>query len=261
MEENLKKTVLITGASSGIGYEFSKIFSSNGYNLVLVSRDAEKLNRLAQELMDQFDIRATVISKDLSEPASARALYDEVIADGIHIDVLINNAGFGISGKFTDTSAEHQMRLVQLNIGTPTMLCRLFGADMAKQGSGQILNVASTAAFQAGPLMSTYYASKAYILLFSEAIRWELRKDHVTVTVLCPGPTRTQFFNRSTMTGTKLEKSPFIMRAARVAELGFAGLQEGKALVIPGLINKLLVFSVRLAPRPVIIAIASFLNR
>jgi len=153
------------------------------------------------------------------------------------------------------------MDLIQLNITSLTMLCKLFGTDMVKHGSGRILNVASTAAFQAGPLMSTYYASKAYVLMLSEALKNELKNDSVTVTVLCPGPTQTEFFKRNDMIGTKLERSPYIMSAAEVAEIGFSGLMKGKTIVIPGLINKLLAFSVRLSPRRVVTAIASSLNQ
>ena len=175
--------------------------------------------------------------------------------------MLVNNAGIGTYGKFTDFSTEKHMDLIQLNIASLTILCKLFGTDMVKKGSGRILNVASTAAFQAGPLMSTYYASKAYVLMFSEALKSELKKDNVTVTVLCPGPTQTEFFKRSDMIGTKLERSPYIMGAAKVAEIGFCGLMKGKTIVIPGLINKLLAFSVRLTPRRTVTAIASSLHQ
>lgn len=175
--------------------------------------------------------------------------------------MLVNNAGIGTYGKFTDSSTEKHMDLIQLNITSLTMLCKLFGTDMVKNGSGRILNVASTAAFQAGPLMSTYYASKAYVLMLSEALKYELKQDNVTVTVLCPGPTQTEFFQRNDMIGTKLERSPYIMSAAKVAEIGFYGLLKGKTIVIPGLINKLFAFSVRLTPRRVVTAIASSVNQ
>lgn len=257
----MRKTALITGASSGIGYELSKVFAKNGYDLVLVSRNTEKLKTISEEIKKQHDVQVKVISKDLSKSTAPQALYDEVTADGIRIDVLVNNAGIGTYGKFVETGTEQQMDLIQLNITSLTLLCRLFGADMVKRGSGGILNVASTAAFQAGPLMSTYYASKAYVLLFSEAIKNELKPDNVTVTVLCPGPTQTEFFKRNDMIGTGLERSPHIMSAAKVAEIGFSGLLKGKTIVIPGLINKVLAFSVRLAPRRIATAIAASLNQ
>ena len=257
----MRKTALITGASSGIGYELSRVFAENGHNLVLVSRNTEKLMIISEEIRKQHDVQVKVISKDLCKSPAPQELYDEVAAEGINIDVLVNNAGIGTYGKFIDSSTQKQMNLIQLNITSPTMLCKLFGADMVKNGSGRILNVASTAAFQAGPFMSTYYASKAYVLMLSEALKSELKQDGVTITVLCPGPTQTEFFERNDMIGTKLERSPYIMSAAEVAEIGFSGLLKGKTVVIPGLINKLLAFSVRLIPRRVVTAIASSLNQ
>lgn len=257
----MRKTALITGASSGIGYELSKIFAKNDYNLVLVSRDADKLESISGEIKKQYGIQVKVLPKDLSRPLAPQELYDEVTADDINIDVLVNNAGVGSHGKFTDTRAEELENLMQINMAALTLLCRKFGADMVKSGSGKILNVASTAAFQAGPLMSVYYASKAYVLLLSEGLRHELKKDGVTVTVLCPGATRTRFFKRSNMIGTNIEKSPLIMSAAKVAEIGFSGLIKGKTIVIPGLINKLMAFSVRLTPRSVTASITSYLHQ
>ncbi|MFV1998436.1 MAG: SDR family NAD(P)-dependent oxidoreductase [Acidiferrobacterales bacterium] len=257
----MKKTALITGASSGIGYELSKIFAKNNYDLVLVSRDANKLKSISEEIKKQHDTQIRVIPKDLCISSAPQELYDEINADNISIDVLVNNAGIGSHGKFTDSKSEEQANLIQLNITSLTMLCKKFGADMVKRGSGRILNIASTAAFQAGPLMSTYYASKAYVLLFSEGLRHELKNDGVTVTVLCPGPTRTEFFKRSNMIGTRLERSPHTMSAARVAATGFSGLMNGKTIVIPGLINNLLAFSVRITPRRVITGITHFLNQ
>jgi len=257
----MKKTALITGASSGIGYELSKVFAKNGYNLVLVARNSEKLNSISEEIGKQHDILIKVLPKDLSKTSAAQELYNELSAEGINIDVLVNNAGIGNNGKFTDTGIEEYMDLIQLNITSLTMLCSIFGKDMVKKGSGRILNVASTAAFQAGPYMSIYYASKAYVLLFSEGIKNELKGDGVSVTVLCPGATQTEFFKRSDMIGTKLESSPLMMSAAKVAEIGFSGLMKGKTIVIPGLANKLMVFSGRFAPRGVVTAIASYLNR
>jgi hypothetical protein len=257
----MKKTALITGASSGIGYELTKVFAKNGYDLVLVSRNKEKLIMIAEEIRKQHDIQVKVVPKDLFKSSAPHEIYDEVAADGIKIDVLVNNAGIGVYSKFTHSSTEKQMDLIQLNIASLTKLCKLFGTDMSKNGSGRILNVASTAAFQAGPLMSTYYASKAYVLMLSEALNCELRQDGVSVTALCPGPTQTAFFKRNNMTGTRMERCPYMMSAAKVAEIGFSGLLKGKTIVIPGFINKLLSFLVRLSPRKVASAGASFLNQ
>ena len=257
----MQKTALITGASSGIGYELAKIFATNGYDLVVVARDADSLERVARELETRHAICVRAIPKDLALPFSPRELYDQLAAEGVVVDVLVNNAGIAVYGKFTASSAEWQMALIQLNMTAPTLLCRLFGAAMAERGSGRILNVSSTAAFQAGPLLSTYYASKSYLLLFSEALSHELKKDGVTVTALCPGPTRTEFFARNHIAETKLNGAPLMMDAARVAAIGFAGLMKGKALVIPGTINKTLIFLERLSPRKVASSVAHGLNR
>ena len=256
----MSKTALITGATSGIGYELSKVFAKNRYNLVIVSRNSEKLDAVAGELRQLHGIQVKVISKDLCKFTEPQELYDEISADNIVIDVLVNNAGAGIHGRVVDLSAAKHMDLIQLNIASLTILCRLFGADMVKKGGGSILNVASTAAFQAGPFMSTYYASKAYVLMFSEGLRTELKRTGVIVTTLCPGPTRTDFFERAGMKGSRLDKIPFKMTPTEVAEIGFSGLRKGKPIVIPGLINKMLAFSARLFPRSVITAITAYLN-
>jgi len=256
----MSKTALITGATSGIGYEFSKVFAKNRYNLVIVSRNREKLNAVAGELGQLHDIQVKAISKDLCKFSAPQELYDEISAGNIDIDVLVNNAGVGLNGRVVDLSAAKQMDLIQLNIASLTILCKLFGADMVKKSSGSILNVASTAAFQAGPFMSTYYASKAYVLMFSEGLNAELKRTGVTVTTLCPGPTRTDFFRRAGMKGSKLEKIPFLMTPAEVAGIGFSGLRKGKRIVIPGLVNKILAFSARVLPRGLITTITGYLN-
>jgi short-subunit dehydrogenase len=257
----MRKSALITGASAGIGYELSKVFAKNGYDLILVARNKERLKAIAEEFKKQGQIEAKVIAKDLSKSETPEELYDQVNTSKIDIDVLVNNAGIAAHGKFTDSSIQAHMDLIQLNVTALTILCKLFGADMSRKGSGKILNVASTAAFQAGPHMSTYYASKAFVLSFSEALQHELKKDGVSVTALCPGPTKTEFFERNDMAGTKLQRSPHNMSAARVAELGYSGLMQGKSIVITGLINRLLAFSVRLAPRKMATSIASSLNQ
>ena len=257
----MKQTALITGASAGIGYELSKIFAKNGYNLVLVSRNKQRLEVIAEEIKNQHEIIVKVIAKDLSKSSAPQELYDDIVSDGIEINVLVNNAAIGTNGKFTDFNPDKHADLLQLNITSLTLLCNLFGTDMVKRRSGSILNVASTAAFQSGPYMSTYYASKAYVLMFSEALHNELAQDGVIVTVLCPGPTHTEFFERNEMINTKLAKSPHIMKAADVAQAGFSGLMQNKKIVIPGLINKILAFTVRFTPRSVMTLIARSLNR
>ena len=257
----MKKTALITGASVGIGYELSKIFAGNNYNLVLVSRTKQKLEAISKELENKHGIQAKVIPKDLSKSTAPQELYDEIVADGIEITVLVNNAGFGLNGKFVDISTDKQMELIQLNITSLTMLCKLFGTDMVKRRSGRILNVASTAAFQAGPCMSTYYASKAYVLLFSEGINNEFAQNGVDVSVLCPGPTNTEFADRAKLNYTKILNVPWIMNAAEVAEIGYAGLMNRKKIIIPGVMNKFLAFNSRLMPRSLSVLILRYLNQ
>lgn len=256
----MSQTVLITGASSGIGYELSKIFASNGYNLVLVSRSTGDLENLSRQLAEKHNIQARTISKDLSKNTAPKELYDEIVADGIVITVLVNNAGFGLSGKFVDLSIEEQIEQIQLNITSLTLLCKLFGKDMTRKRGGKILNVASTAAFQAGPFMSTYYASKAYVLSFSEGINNELKKHGVHVSVLCPGPTRTKFWERSENRHSKLLKVPWVMRANDVAAIAYSGLMKRKKIIIPGKMNNFLVFSIRFMPRSIATFICQYLN-
>ncbi len=257
----MNNTVLITGASTGIGYALSKVFSRNGYNSVLVSRNHQKLEVVAKELQDQYDIQAKVMPKDLSVPSAPQELYNDVVAAGIDIDVLVNNAAFGINGKFTEFSVDEHLEMLQLNITALTMLCNLFGKDMVKRHSGSILNVASTAGFQAGPLMSTYYASKAYVILFSEGLNKELAQDGIQVSVLCPGVTKTDFFDRADMKTANILKLPGMMSADRVAEICYSGLMRGKKIIIPGIMNKMMAFSSRLGPRSVSASIAHFFNR
>lgn len=242
------KNVLITGASSGIGYELAKLFARDGYGLVLVARDHAALKRVGEKLISAHGIAVTVVAKDLSIPGSAAELFEELAQASIQIDVLVNNAGFGTYGAFTETSVTTELSMLQLNISSLTHLTKLFLKQMPASGEGKILNVASTAAFQPGPLMAAYYASKAYVLSFSEALANELRGSGITVSVLCPGPTRTSFRQRAGMEASKLFDRG-VMDARTVAAIGYRGLMANKTVIIPGLKNRLLVFSVRLVPR------------
>ena len=197
----------------------------------------------------------------MSRPSGVRELYDDIVADGKDINILVNNAGFGIGGEFTEITTSRHTDLIQLNIVALTQLCKLFGTDMVKRRTGRILNVASTAAFQAGPFMSTYFASKAYVLSLSEALNYELARYGVTVTVLCPGPTQTNFITRADISETKLANLPWIMNPAEVAKAGFEGLMKGKKIVIPGFMNKFLAVIVKFLPRSLVILTISYLNR
>ncbi len=257
------KTALITGASSGIGYELSFLFAQDKYNLVLIARSSEKLHELAKNLGTRYGIDTLVISKDLSEASAPEEIYQEVQQAGISIDVLVNNAGYGRYGSFVDTELEKELSMIQLNVVTLTHLTKLFLRDMRQQGSGKIMNVASTAAFQPGPLMAVYYATKAYVLSFSEALNNELADTEISVTALCPGPTVTDFQKTAAMEKSRLVsgKTLVLMDAARVAEAGYHGLMNNKALVIPGVMNKLLVSSLRLTPRFVVPHIVKFIQK
>ncbi|WP_018131018.1 SDR family NAD(P)-dependent oxidoreductase [Effusibacillus pohliae] len=242
------KTALITGASSGIGRDLTKLFARDGYDLVLVARSESVLSRLTKELQEQFGISVKVIVKDLALPASPVEIYEELQKESIRVNVLVNNAGFGLYGFFSETDGQAEWEMIQLNIAALTQLTKLFLPAMMERGEGKILNVASMAAFQPGPLMAVYYATKAYVLSFSEALANELQGTGVSVTALCPGPTSTGFEKRAGLEQSKLFKSG-TMDSETVANIGYVGLMQNKTVVIPGLKNKLMAFSVRFLPR------------
>ncbi|MCU1274699.1 MAG: Short-chain dehydrogenase/reductase [Bryobacterales bacterium] len=250
----MSKTALITGASSGIGYELAKRFAQDGTNLVIVARDETRLGQIAGELHSATGVSVKVVHTDLSRPAAPGEIYRETQGSAIEIDYLVNNAGFGVAGPFTETDLQAELDMLQVNIVSLVHLTKLYLADIRKRGSGGILNVASTAAFQPGPLMSIYYASKAFVLSFTEAIAEELRGTGITATALCPGPTATDFQRRAKIEGTRLMKSKplCMMDASQVAEIGYRGFLDGKVVIIPGFMNKAGVQSVRLAPRSLV---------
>jgi hypothetical protein len=243
-----KKTTLITGASSGLGLEFARIFAREGFDLVLVARSEGKLTELADELKSKHGTQSTVIGKDLAVPGSPDEVYAEIQQKMITVDVLVNNAGFADYAYFVESDLNKQLQMMQLNIVTLTHLTRLFLPGMNQRGYGRILNVSSTAAFAPGPLMAVYYASKAYVLSFSEAIAAELRGTGVKVTALCPGPTESGFQQRAAMQDSKLVQSD-LMSAETVAEIGYRGLMKGDHMVIPGFMNQVQTFLPRLMPR------------
>jgi len=240
---------LITGASSGIGYDFAKIFAEENHNLILVARSERPLKILAEELHKRWKTEAKIILKDLSQSTGPEEIYRNVEQMGIEVQALVNNAGFGLHGNFIKTALQDELDMIQVNIRALTHLTKLFIQPMVQRGRGKILNVASTAAFQAGPLMAVYYATKAYVLSFTEALASELEGTGVTATVLCPGPTVTNFSKRAQLEDSRLFKMRHVMGSARVAQIGYEGMMEGKSLVIPGLANKILAQSNRLAPR------------
>jgi short-subunit dehydrogenase len=238
-------SALITGASAGIGLELARVFAGAGYNLILVSRDQVRLEKLAAELKPAA---VRVIAKDLSLADAPEELHRMAPK----VDVLVNNAGFGVFGKFSDNSLSQELNMMQLNMTALVVLTKLYLADMIAARSGRIMNVASTAAFQPGPLMALYYATKAFVLSFSEAIANELEGTGVTVTALCPGPTATEFQERGKMQDSGLVKGKKMMTARAVAEDGYRGLMAGKTIVIPGLQNKLMAQSLRVSPRSLV---------
>jgi uncharacterized protein len=242
-------TALITGASSGIGEELARLAAADGQDVVLVARNLDKLNALAESLARAHGIRATALAEDLSSLDSVDVIVDVLAARGIIIDVLINNAGFATYGRFTETSAHDELQLINVNMTALTMLTKRFVGGMVERHRGAILNVASTAAFLPGPLMAVYYASKAYVLSLSEAIANELEGTGVTVTCLCPGPTRTGFQSRAGMEASRLLSVTAVMDAAAVARAGYEGMKAGKLLVIPGLMNKATAQVGRISPR------------
>jgi short-subunit dehydrogenase len=245
------KTALITGASSGIGYELSKLFAADSYNLVLVARSGRKLNELAAELCQAGKINVTVLAKDLGDPAAPDEIFKMLQAQSVTIDVLINNAGFGTHGPFAENDWPEELSMVQLNVVALTHLTKLFLPGMIERGFGRILNVGSTGSFAPVPLMAAYGATKAYVLSFSEALGEELTGTGVTVTALCPGVTRTGFQARANVENLRMVKGDS-MSARQVAKIGYKALMRGQAVVVPGLMNQLMTLAIRITPRSLI---------
>ena len=242
-------TALITGASGGIGLELARIFAEQGYALVLMARNRERLEEIAAELKPT---PVQVFAKDLTLVGAAEGVLREVPK----VDVLVNNAGYGVYGPFLKTPLDEELGMLQLNMTALVVLTKLYLPGMVASKNGKILNVASTAAFQPGPLMALYYATKAFVLSFSEAIGSELEGTGVTVTALCPGPTATGFQARTKLEKSRLFQRMKVMDARTVAEAGYRGLMAGKPVVIPGVMNKLLAQSVRFSPRTMVTKIA-----
>jgi uncharacterized protein len=248
-------TALITGASSGIGLEFAKTFAAAKNNLVLVARSEGKLNVLANELKMAHGISVKVISADLSSMDEVQRVYDTCKAENIVIDYLVNNAGFGDFGFFVESDWDKTAQMIDLNIKSLTKMCRLFIPDMVARKSGKILNIASTAAFQPGPTMAVYYATKSYVLFFSEAICNELQGTGVSVTCLCPGATESGFQQAAALEESKLVKGKKLPTSKQVAEFGYKAMMKNKMTVIHGLMNTIMATSIRFTPRKLALAI------
>jgi short-subunit dehydrogenase len=258
--DSTRQTALITGASVGIGRDLARVFAEHGHDLVVTARNQSQLESLAAELNQKHGITVDVIAKDLSLPAAPRELFDETRSRGIAIEMLVNDAGFGTSGPFDRTDLESILNMLRVNVVALTHLARLFLPEMLARGRGRILNVASTAAFQPGPLMAVYYASKAYVLSLSEAIAAEVESKGVSVTALCPGPTATEFQKRAGIENSRLFQRN-TMDSLTVARAGYAGMMRGKRVVIPGLNNRALALAAKLSPRRLTTAVAKKLNQ
>lgn len=251
----MKQTTLITGASSGIGLEFCKLFARDGYNLVLVARSTQKLESIALELRQAHGVDVTVLTEDLSQPGAAKKVFDVVQGRGIDIDILVNNAGFGIHRLLVETELDEVVQMLQINMVTLTELTRLFLSGMLRRKFGRILNIGSTGSFGPSPFMAAYVASKGYVLTFSEGLAEELRGSGVTVTALCPGVTPTGFQERAQVGNMPLVHYG-IMSAEKVAAAGYKAMLHGKRRVVPGFANQLLVMSMSLTPRTIMLPLA-----
>ena len=248
----MKITTLITGASNGIGLELAYINAEKGNNLILIARNWRKLQEIKAEIETKYEVAVTIISKDLSVHNAAQEVYNEIHLLNLNVDYLINNAGFGDYGMFAETNWEKEQEMINLNITALTQLTKLFLPQMIKRKSGKILNLASTASFQPGPKMAVYFATKSYVLHFSEAIANEVKEYGVTVTALCPGPTQSGFQNAAAMDNSKLFNDRKLPTAATVANYGYQAMMSGKTVAIHGTLNYILANLIRLLPRNVV---------
>lgn len=256
----MKGTALVTGASAGLGRDYARLFAADGHDVVLVARRRERLEELARDIARASSVQTHVVALDLAERDAARRLVDELRTRGLAIDFLVNNAGLGTNGPFADADVAQQLAMVQVNVTTVVELTRLLLPDMLARKQGRILNVGSTAGFQAGPFMAVYYASKAFVNSFTEALAHELAGSGVTATVSCPGATETEFAAHAGNANSLL----FKLGAAdsmSVAREGYAAMMAGKPMVVHGLTNKIGVQALRVSPRSVVVGIAARLNR
>jgi uncharacterized protein len=249
-----RETALITGASSGIGLDLAQLMAPD-FDLIITARNQFELEKIAGELKAKLVTHVHVIPADLVRPDAPQQIFSEIERRGLRVDILVNNAGFGAYALFAESNPQNDQEMIQVNIAALTSLTKLALPGMLERKRGKIMNVASTAGFQPGPLMAVYYATKAYVIMFSEAIANELKGSGITVTCLCPGATRTKFAQRADMENSRLFKLG-AMRSMDVAKAGYKGMMRGKTLVIPGLFNKALAQSVRFSPRKLVTAIS-----
>lgn len=253
-------TALITGASLGIGRELAKVFAANGHSLVLVARSEDKLRELAGELEARHRVKVAVIPADLRDPQSPAALHAAVKERGLAVDYLVNNAGFGTTGPFLEQDLKREVDMIQVNVGALVQLCHLFAKDMVTRGQGGVLNIASTAGFQPGPGMATYYATKAYVVSFTEAFGHELRGTGVHVTAFCPGPVQTEFARTAGNAESMLFRVGNIAAPEDVARDAYRALLGGRLLAIHGFTNQMGVQMLRISPRALVRRIVAWAN-
>jgi len=256
----MKNITIITGASSGIGMELAKIFAKNNHHLLLVARSEDKLKSLAEELRSKHKVEVKLLARDLSNYSAAKEIFNYCEKENLNVTHLVNNAVFGDFGFFVNSSWPKQEQMINLNITTLTYLTHLFLPAMVKNKSGKILNVASTAAFQPGPTMSVYYATKAYVLHFSEAIANELEGTGVSVTALCPGATESGFQTLAAMEESKLVKNKKLPSSEEVANYGYQAMLKGKKVAIHGTMNYIMANSIRFTPRNLVLKIVRFMQ-
>jgi len=253
-------TALITGATEGIGLELARVFAADGWDLTIVARNREKLDRTASELR-AAGRTVTTFAFDLSIDGAAQSLFDAVQGAGIRVDALVNNAGIATHGKFVDIPAPDELAMLHLNVVALTQLTKLYLPHMIARGSGNVLMIASTSAFQPGPYMAAYYATKSYVLSLAEALEVELRGTGVRITALCPGATHTGFTRRAKMPGETRLFQYNSMDPRNVALAGYRGMRKGRLIVVPGFINNFLAFVVRISPRKIVSRIVGWLNQ
>ena len=240
MENSSGKTALITGASSGIGYELTKCFAQDGHNVIMVANHEDKLKQAAQQISTEFPlIRVETVAIDLSRDGAADRLYSEVQDKGLEVEYLINNAGFGEKGPFLENELDKELSLIHLNVITLVTLTKRYLREMVSRGSGKILQVSSVAAFLPHPLLAVYAATKSFVLSFSESLQNEIKDTPISITVLCPPPTETNFFEVANMENSKIANSSQVQAADEVAQAGYKGLMSGDARVLPTFVAKM----------------------
>jgi hypothetical protein len=257
----MSQTALITGASAGLGAELARLFARDAHDVILVARRRDKLDALAAELKAKHGVAAHVIAEDLTSPGAPARIAAEVRERGLDVDFLVNNAGFGTTGAFAELDVVRELEEIQVNVTALVHLTRIFLPAMITRKSGRVLNLGSTAGFQPGPFMAVYYATKAFVNSFTEALGFELRGTGVTATVSCPGATETEFAAVAGNEKTLLFKATAPMTAAEVAEHAYRAMMRGEAMAVPGFKNKAGIQSLRVAPRSVVLALAAKLNR